>query len=54
VYLRIENPIPKTTSDMHAQWQAAWESAETTVPVVRLAIENEFRKILGVSVPQAN
>jgi len=48
VYLKIEHPIPKTTDEMMNAWDAAWNSVKNDVPLLRAALENEMRKLLGV------
>ena len=49
VYVRIDNPIPKTIDDMNTAWDNAWNSVKNDVPKLRASIEDEFRKLLGVA-----
>jgi hypothetical protein len=47
-YVRMKDPTGTAKAEMHRAWDAAWQSAEDDVPVLRAAIENEMRKLLGV------
>ena len=47
VYLQIEHPTEKTLQEQSEVWDKAWQMVDGEIPKLRLAIEAEFRKILG-------
>lgn len=47
VYLQIERPTEKTLKEQSEVWDKAWHAVDGDIPRLRLAIEAEFRKILG-------
>ena len=48
VYGRIEHPKPETLKDSHEGFKKALEKFQRDIPAARLALEREFREILGV------
>ena len=49
VYLQIKNPTEKTLREQGEVWDKAWLTVDQDIPKLRLAIEAEFRKILGAA-----
>ena len=48
VYLQIKNPTEKTLKEQDEVWDKAWQTVDVEIPKLRVAIEAEFRKLLGV------
>lgn len=53
VYLAIEHPTEKTLRERGEAWTKAWESVEKDIPKLRIAIEKEFRALLGAGEAKA-
>jgi hypothetical protein len=54
VYLQIERPTDKTLAEQSEVWDRAWGAVNDDVPKLRLAIETEFRNLLGAGSGKEN
>jgi hypothetical protein len=53
VYVEIEHPTAETKKETLEALGKAWESVQTEIPVLRAAIEAEFRTLLGAAEAKA-
>jgi hypothetical protein len=50
MYLDVSRFDAKSLKEKNKVWRDAWKSVEEKVPLARQALEDEFRKILGVEI----
>jgi hypothetical protein len=53
VYLQIDEPNTNTAKERTDAWTTAWDSVQNDVPKLRIAIEAEFRSLLGAGESKA-
>jgi hypothetical protein len=46
-YIRIEHPTPEVANEKYDVWHKAWDTIQKDSTAARVALENEFRKLLS-------